>query len=190
MSKSRLSEKAKENLMRRNTREKGNKLQPNEKRVLEYKPEQIGLVETEVWSQEDRLFDEMCNSAEIYNANRPYMESSSYGVKISTWFIPTLEDLKNSLFLNNDPGYPYMITTTEDVKQVADFVVKKEGLSSETLGSHIATIIPIIVERIILSITDYQDECKAHGGTSRIFDAGSDRRVLSKDELVKKYHSK
>ena len=83
-----------------------------------------------------------------------------------------------------------MITTTEDVKQVPDFVVKKEGLSSETLGSHIAIIIPIIVERIILSITDYQDECKAHGGTSRIFDAGSDRRVLSKDELVKKYYSK
>lgn len=140
-------------------------------------------------SQEGRLFDDMCNSAEINNRKRPYMESSCYGVKISTWFIPTLEDLKNCLVLNNDPGYPYMITTIEDVKRVADIAVKKEGLSSETLISHTATIIPIIIERIIQAITDYQNECNAQGGTSRIFDAGSDRRVLSKDELVKKYYS-
>ena len=146
-------------------------------------------IKQDLASQEDRLFDDMCNSAEINNRNRPYMESSCYGVKISTWFIPTLEDLKNCLVLNDDPGYPYMITTTEDVKEAAAIVIEKEGLSNETLISHTATIIPIIIERIIQEITDYQNECNAQGGTSRIFDAGSDRRVLSKDELVKKYYS-
>ncbi len=82
-----------------------------------------------------------------------------------------------------------MITTTEDVKEAAATVIEKEGLSSETLISHTSTIIPIIIERIIQAITDYQNECNAQRGTSTIFDAGSDRRVLSKDELVKKYYS-
>jgi hypothetical protein len=31
---------------------------------------------------------------------------------------------------------------------------------------------------------------KAHGGTSKIFDAGNDGRELSRDELIKKYYTK
>jgi hypothetical protein len=69
-------------------------------------------------------------------------------------------------------------------------VIEKEGLSNKTLIASAATIIPIVIEWIIQEITAYQLECNAHGGTSRIFDAGSDRTVLSKDELVKKYYSK
>jgi hypothetical protein len=48
MSKARLSKKAKKSL-KRNGREKRDKLikmQPNKKRVLEFNPEKIGLVET------------------------------------------------------------------------------------------------------------------------------------------------
>jgi hypothetical protein len=132
----------------------------------------------------------MCTSAEINNLNRSYLESSSSGVKISTWFIPTLEDLKNCLVYNNDPGYPYMITSTEDVKEAAAVAVENEGSSGDTLISHTPAIIPIMIERIIQSIIAIENECKAHGGTSRIFDAGNDRGELSGDELIKKYYSK
>jgi hypothetical protein len=84
----------------------------------------------------------MCTSAEINNRNRPYLESSSSGVKISSWFIPTLEDLKNCLVSNDDPGYPYMITTTEDVKVAAAIAVENEGLSPDTLISNTPAINP------------------------------------------------
>ena len=133
---------------------------------MTYNEEFSQMVSNHIWdltSQEDRLFDDMCTSAEINNRNRPYMESSSYGVKISTWFIPTLEDLKNCLVLNNDPGYPYMITTAEDVKKAATIVIEKEGLSSKTLIASTATIIPLVIEWIIQAITAYQNECNAMG---------------------------
>lgn len=68
-----------------------------------------------------------------------------------------MEDLKNCLVYNNDPGYPYVITSTEDVKVAAAIAAENEGSLGDTLIFHTAAIIPIMIERITQSITAFEN---------------------------------
>ena len=72
-------------------------------------------------SQLDRIYDSMLKSAEINIRNRPYIRSfDNLDRRVSFLVIPTLEDLKYTLFepsdLVQDVGYPLKVTTKQDIE--------------------------------------------------------------------------
>src|SRR4051812_38979150 len=98
-------------------------------------------------SQLDRIYNSMLTSAEINIHNRLYIRSYDNSNRpISFFVIPTVEDLKSTMFkagdLVQDVGYPLIVTTKEDIESAALLAEYPPG----TLGHH--DKVPTIVSRI------------------------------------------
>jgi len=146
------------------------------------------LVEDSELSQLGRIYDDVLTFAEINIRHRPCISSfDNLNLRVSFLVIPTLEDLKYTMFepTAQEVGYPLKITTKEDIESAA-FLAQ---CLPETLG-HYDTI-PILVSRIIETVTghihSFTKEAIAHGGTTRIVDADG-LTPISQDYLFKKYY--
>ena len=141
------------------------------------------------WSNIERIYDNMLTLAEINIPNRPCIQSFKHGRKISFLAIPTLEDLKSSFFESGDlvqeVGYPYKVTTMEDIISVAFLAQSPPG----TLGHHdmISTVVSRIAEITEKHIRSFIQESISNGGTTKIFDADG-LTEISLDGLLKKYY--
>ena len=141
-------------------------------------------------SQTDRMFDDMLTSAEINIRNRPYISSfDNRDRSVSFLVIPTLEDLRSTMFIPGDLvqeiGYPLKVTTKQDIESAAFLAQSPRG----TLGHYgmIPTIVSRITEMLTEHIHSFIEECISHGGTAKIFDADG-LTELSLDDLLKKYY--
>ena len=141
-------------------------------------------------SQLGRIYNSMLTSAEINIRNRPYIRSfDNRDRRVSLLAIPTLEDLKYTLFepsdLVQDVGYPLKVTTKQDIESAAFLALSPPG----TLGHY--SMIPTIVSRITEVLTEhihsFTEECVSHGGTTKIVDAEG-LTELSPEALLKKYY--
>jgi hypothetical protein len=139
-------------------------------------------------NQLNRVFDNMLTSAEINIRNRPYIHSFKEGRAIFL-VIPTLEDLKSTMFesgdLEQEIRYPLKITTKDDIESAAILANSPPG----TVGhcSMIPTIVSRTAERVAQHIHSFTEECTSHGGTIAIFDADGLTK-LSLDGLLRKYY--
>ena len=141
-------------------------------------------------SRLDRIYDSMLTSAEINIRNRPYIRSYDNSNRpISFLVIPTLEDLKSTMFeagdLVQDVGYPLKVTTKEDIESAALLAQYPPG----TLGHHdmVPTIVSRITKRTSELIHYFIEECISQNGTTKMFDADG-HMELSPDGLFKKYY--
>jgi hypothetical protein len=148
------------------------------------------LIEESELNQIERTYDNMLTSAEINIRNRPYISSfDNVNRPVSFLAIPTLEDLKYTLFEQTDPeqevGYPLKVTTIEDIESTAFLAQCSPG----TLGHH--NMIPTVASRMTEIVTEhihsFTEEAITLGGTARIFDADG-LTQLSLDHLLKKYY--
>lgn len=153
--------------------------------------DEINRIEDSELSQLDRIYDDMLTYAEINLRNRPCISSfDNLNRPMSFLVIPTLEDLKYTMFSPTDPaqevGYPLKITTMEDIESAAFMAQSPPG----TLAHH--DMIPVIVSRFTEIVTqqvrDFTNEAIAHGGKTRIIDADG-LTPISQDHLFKKYYS-
>jgi len=113
-------------------------------------------------SQFDRIYDNMLTSAEINIRNRPCISSyDQLNRPISFLVIPTLEDLKSTMFeagdLVQEVEYPLKVTTKQDIES-ASFLAKSPP---RTLGHYnmIPHIVSTVTEMLTRHIHGFTKEC-------------------------------
>jgi hypothetical protein len=148
------------------------------------------LVEDSELSQLGRIYDDVLTSAEINIRHRPCISSfDNLNRRVSFLVIPTLEDLKYTMFEQTDPaqevGYPLKVTSKEDIESAAFLAQSPPGILAHY------DMIPTLVSRITKIVTghihSFTKEAIALGGTTRIIDADG-LTPISHDHLFKKYY--
>ncbi len=108
--------------------------------------------------------------------------------QISYMAIPTLEDLKQTLFpagnLIIELGYPFKVTTKGDIETAAFLAEYPRGAVGHY--SMITLIISSATKMVTRQIHSFTDACTSQGGTTKIFDANGTE--LSPEGLLKKYY--